>query len=338
VDPATRVDDHFKALHAYVTGADGRPSAMEGTLTKIQQSYTSLNQVANAPNQGQALLNQFANAGGGAGSAGAAAQLQDQLRDAPKPVAAILQALPAGISQVTTAGASHEISDAWRSKVLPLCDAAFNRYPMVAASVADVPVDDFARLLAPGGVMDQFFDQYLKGFVDTTQRPWKWLSVDKIPLGLSPGSLVAFERAAQIRDALFTTGNQIQVRFQLVPITLDPQVAQITIDIAGQTLVWNHGPPEGSWFTWPGAGGKTLVRVTMTPASGGGGQVTDKDGNWALLRLLDTTKITPSDQPDKFRISFSGGGGVATFELNASSVNNPFTLPALRAFRCPPKL
>jgi type VI secretion system protein ImpL len=338
IDPATRVDDHFKALHAYVTGADGRPSALEATLGKIQQSYTSLNQVANAPNQGQALLNQLAAAGGGGGAAGAAAQLQDQLRDVPKQVAAILQALPVGISQVTTAGASHEISDAWRSKVLPLCDAAFNRYPMVATSTADVPVDDFARLLGPGGVMDQFFDQYLKGFVDTAQRPWKWLSVDKIPLGLSPGSLAAFEQAAQIRDALFTSGNQIQIRFQLVPLTLDPQVAQISIDIAGQTLVYNHGPLEGSWFQWPGAGGKTLVRVTMTPSNGGQGQVTDRDGNWALLRLLDTARITPSGQPDKFRITFTGAGGNATFELNGSSVNNPFTLPALRAFHCPPKL
>jgi len=93
-------------------------------------------------------------------------------------------------------------------------------------------------------MIDQFFEKYLKPFVDTTQRPWKWLSADRTPLGLSPSSLAEFERAAQIRDALFGTGNQIQVRFQLVPIALDPQVAQISIDIAGQTLTWNHGPPD----------------------------------------------------------------------------------------------
>ena len=48
--------------------------------------------------------------------------------------------------------------------------------------------------------------------------------------------------------------------------------------------------------------------------------------------------VTPSGQPDKFKIAFTGGGGNATFQLNANSVNNPFTMSALRAFRCPPKL
>ena len=108
----------------------------------------------------------------------------------PPQVAAMLQGVSHSGTQVATSGASQELSDAWRSKVLPLCEP-FNRYPMVAGSTADVPVDDFARLLAPGGMMDQFFNQYLKPFVDTTQRPWKWQSADHMPLGLSADLLVA---------------------------------------------------------------------------------------------------------------------------------------------------
>ncbi len=336
VDPARRVDDHFKSLHDFVSGSDGKPAALETSLQKIQQLYQGFDQVASAPNQGQVLLNQIAGSGGGTSTA--ATQLQDLTRDMPRPVAAMLQSVSQSSNQVASSGASQELSDAWRSKVVPLCEAAFNRYPLVASSSADVPVDDFSRLLAPGGMIDQFFEKYLKPFVDTTQRPWKWLSADRTPLGLSPSSLAEFERAAQIRDALFGTGNQIQVRFQLVPIALDPQVAQISIDIAGQTLTWNHGPPDPAQFQWPASNGKTLVRVTMTPASGGQGQITERDGPWALLRLLDAARVVPSGQPDKFRATFTGAGGAATFELNASSVNNPFTLAALRSFRCPPKL
>ena len=81
-------------------------------------------------------------------------------------------------------------------------------------------------------------------------------------------------------------------------------MAQISIDIAGQTLTWNHGPPEPIQFQWPGTNGKTLVRVTMTPASGGQGQVTERDGPWALLRLLDAAQVTPSGQPDRFQHHF----------------------------------
>jgi type VI secretion system protein ImpL len=104
-------------------------------------------------------------------------------------------------------------------------------------------------------------------------------------------------------------------------------------------MTYNHGPTESMAFQWP-SGGKTLVRVTMTPASGGNGQITERDGPWALLRLLDPpTKVIPvPGQADKFSLVFSAPGGTASFTLNASSVRNPFTLTALRAFRCPATL
>jgi type VI secretion system protein ImpL len=334
IDPAKRVDDHFRYLHDFVAGSDNRPSPMEVALQKLQAVYQSLNQAANGPNQGETLLQSL----GGGGSANPAAQLQDLTRDMPRPIAAILQSVPRSILQVATSDASQELSDAWRSKVVPLCEAAFNRYPFIQSSNADVPIDDFTKLLGPGGMVDQFFDQRLKSFVDTSQHPWRWQSPDRAPVGVSLSSLAEFERAAQIRDSLFNGGNQIQVRFQLVPVALDPQVAQISVEIGGQVLTNNHGPPEAMQFQWPGPGGKTLVRVTMTPTSGGRAMVVDNDGPWSLLRVLDAARVTPTDQPDKFRVVFTGAGGMATFDLNASSVRNPFATGALRLFRCPVKL
>jgi type VI secretion system protein ImpL len=331
VDPAAQVDEHFKVLHTYVTASEGRPSALEGTIQKFTQMYQTFNQGATS---GTSLLGQA----GGATTVSASAQLQTIPPETPKPVAAMLQSVAQSARQVERHGAGEELSTAWASKVYPLCEAAFNRYPFIAASTADVPVDDFAKLLGPGGMMDQFFAQYLKPFVDTSHKPWRWLSQDQIPAGLTPASLGEFERAAQIRDALFGEGKQVQVHFQLLPVSLDPKVGQISVDIAGDKLVENHGPVEMQQFQWPGAGGKTLVRVTMSPAGGGNEQVFEKDGPWALLHLLDVARITPQGQPDKFRVTFTGAGGTATFELTASSVNNPFTMSALRAFRCPPKL
>jgi len=80
------------------------------------------------------------------------------------------------------------------------------------------------------------------------------------------------------------------------------------------------------------------VRVTLTSAAGGGETVIEKDGPWSLLRLLDAARVIPSGQPDQFRLIFNAGGAAATFQLNASSVRNPFTLGAFRSFRCPAHL
>jgi type VI secretion system protein ImpL len=303
----------------------------------MQAIYQGLNQAANAPNQGQALLNQVA--GAAAGGGGAAAQLRELTRDMPPAIAAMLQSASQSAAQVVGGGATQELQNAWTAKVLPLCTAAFDRYPFVASSSADVPVDDFARLLGPGGLIDQFFDQYLKGFVDTTQTPWRWQSAERTPLGLSPGSLAEFERAAQIRDALFGSGTQMQVGFDLKPVALDPRVAQISLDIGDKTLTYNNGPnTQAVAFQWPGAGGKTLVRVTMTPTGGGAASPMEREGPWALLRLLDAATVTPSGQADKFRVTFKDPAGNADFDLTAHSVRNPFTMAALRNFRCPAKL
>ena len=335
VDPTTRVDEHFKPLHMFIAAGKDKPAPLEAALQKIAAVSMGISQAANAPNQGQALLNQAAGGGGGAGAA--AAQLQDAAKDLPKPIADMLQSVAQSSSAAVSAGASRELASSWRSQVVPLCQAALDRYPFVANSSSDVPSDDFAHLLGPGGMIDQFFNDHLKPFVDTSVRPWKWQAANNGQLSLSPGTLTQFENAALIRDSLFNGGTQMAVRFALVPVSLDAGVGQITLDIGGQSLTYNHGPTESAQFQWPGQGGKTLVRVTMTPASGNA-TVTERDGAWALLRLLDTARVIPSGQPDRFRLIFTSQAGSAIFELNASSVRNPFTLPALRNFRCPATL
>jgi type VI secretion system protein ImpL len=342
VDPASRVDQHFKTIHDFVAGTGaGVPAPMEAAISKIQSLYQNFNQVANSTNQGQALLGVVGGsaasaAGGGGGSA--ASQLDQLSKDLPKPIATMLQTVSQSSSSVTASGATAELSDAWRSKVLPLCKLAFNRYPFVASSSSDVPLEDFKRLLGPNGLMDQFFNDNLKPLVDTSTTPWHWQAADNTKLNLSPTTLVEFESAADIRDALFSSGTDMQVRFQLVPVSLDTGIGQITIDVAGQTLTYNNGPTESTQLQWPGQNGRTLVRVTMTPAGGGRETVVDKDGPWALLRLLDAEKLTPTGEPDKFHVVFTSPAGNATFDLNASSVRNPFSMNALRSFRCPEKL
>jgi type VI secretion system protein ImpL len=54
--------------------------------------------------------------------------------------------------------------------------------------------------------------------------------------------------------------------------------------------------------------------------------------------MLDAGRIMASDQPDRFDVTFQVGSRAATFGLRANTVVNPFTLPELGQFRCPPSL
>ncbi len=170
VDPAQRVNDHFKWLTDFV-GTPEKPGPIEAVLTKMGQIYQSFSQVAASPNASQAMLGAAASNSG----ASLAAQLDTLGKSMPKAVAGDgPHRQPEQQPASPPAAPSRRSPDAWASKVLPLCQAALtNRYPLVASSTTDVPMDDFIRLMAPGGMIDKFFADYLKPFVDTSAKPWQ---------------------------------------------------------------------------------------------------------------------------------------------------------------------
>ena len=333
VDPAQRVNDHFKWLTDFV-GTPEKPGPIEAMLAKMAQIYTSFSQVAASPNAAQALL------GAAAANSGSSlsAQLETLSKSMPPPVQAMAKTVSSSSDSVTTSGAKQQIQDAWASKVLPLCQAALtNRYPLFQASTTDVPMDDFIKLMAPGGLIGQFFDDYLKPFVDTTQKPWKWNGADNNQLGLSANTLQQLQLASEIRAALFpSAGTTVALRFEVSPGNLDNGIGQVSLDADGQELTYAHGPAQPMRMQWPGPGGRNQVRLTFTPVSGPSTAVT-KDGPWALFRLLDTGKAS-STQTDRVTYTFNGPGGNASFLFVAGSVVNAFTLPALHQFRCPASL
>ena len=332
VDPAQRVNDHFKWLATFV-GTPEKPGPMEAVLAKMTQVYQSFSQVAASANAPQALLGQAANNSGSSLST----QLDTLGKSMPPAVQAMLKTVAQSSNGVTTSGAKQQIQDAWASKVLPLCQAALtNRYPLFQQSALDVPIDDFVKLMSPTGLIAQFFDDYLKPFVDTSQTPWKWNGADNSQLGLSANTLLQFQLASEIRSGLFSGSGGVSLKFEVSPTALDNAVSQVSLDVDGQDLTYAHGPIQPMRMQWPGPAGRNVVRLTFTPVAGAPATVT-REGAWALFRLLDTGKPS-STQTDRVTYTFPGAGGTAAFLFTASSVVNAFTLPALHQFRCPATL
>jgi type VI secretion system protein ImpL len=79
------------------------------------------------------------------------------------------------------------------------------------------------------------------------------------------------------------------------------------------------------------------VRISFSPPLGSAPSTITKNGPWSIFRLFDEGRIR-AVQSDRFTVTFNVGGRSATFELRAGSVNNPFSMPALRDFRCPDSL
>jgi type VI secretion system protein ImpL len=148
-----------------------------------------------------------------------------------------------------------------------------------------------------------------------------------------PGNLAQFQRAATIRDVFFRGGGSVRLDFK--PLEMDPAITQFTLDVDGQLVKYAHGPQVPQSIQWPGSKGGVSARIQITPPGPGGTSGQTTEGAWALFRLFDKARVEGLGAPEKFKVTFDVEGRQASFEVTASSVQNPFRLRELAEFRCP---
>ena len=216
--------------------------------------------------------------------------------------------------------------------------AVLGRYPFTRSAGRDVTADDFAKLFAMGGVMDEFFRSTLQPMVDISASTWTFKQgVDGTPVGGS-ASLASFQKAATIRDVYFRAGGKTPgIRLDIKPIEMDATISQMVLDVDGDVLRYQHGPQIPKSMNWPGTRGTGQVRLQITSTNGeNSGLVTE--GPWALHRLFDRAQLLPGNAPEKFSAIFNVDGRRVRFEVTTSSVFNPFRLKAMEEFECPSNL
>ena len=324
------VDDRFDALRRYVRApAAGQPAPIDATVTLMGDLYTSLVATDTAVKSG---------------AAPPPSELPNRIRAEaarlPEPARSMLTSLSgAGANQALSA-TRENLSQTLASTVGEFCQRAIGgRYPFVPGSTLDTTPDDFARLFAAGGLLDEFFQKNLAPHVDTSTRPWKFRRQGDASMGEASAALQQFQRADEIRKVFFAGGARSPAfKFELRPVEMDPNILQFSLDVDGQVLKYAHGPVVPMTVTWPGTKGTSQIRIQLSPppASGASGQVFE--GPWALFRMFDRGRIERGPQPERFRVGFDFEGRRVVFDVNAGSVQNPFRLPELQAFNCPTRL
>ena len=265
-------------------------------------------------------------------------RVQSEATRQPKPIKGWLQEIVHGSRAVIVAEARTQLNDEWRTAVLPLCNRALKgRYPFYKDARQQIALVDFARLFAPGGLIDDFFKANLKMFIDNSGDRWKWKKIGNSELGVPNAVLRQFQRAIMIRDTFFRDGsNTPQVNFILKPVYLDANIRSIRIDLEGQQFRYRHGPARSLRAQWPGPESTGRVRIEFEDL--GGVQLSKtKEGPWAWFKLLDEAEISVQSE-DRALVTFTFSGRKSSWEIRADSVVNPFVKVQLDRFRCPQAL
>ena len=319
------VDDRFLALRRLITAPEGGKPPLDDTLALIGEVHVLLNAVDNAVK-------------GGAAPPASPVPLKVKAEAArlPEPLRSMMDNLSQSSAHVSQVLVRQNLGNEVKSQVGEFChQAVAGRYPLDRGSARDATQADFALLFAPGGKIDQLFQQKLAAYVDTTTRPWRFRAVEGVPLGTDTGSLPQFQRAQAIRETFFPAGNVPSLRLQFKPIEMDAALKQFILDVDGQIVRYDHGPQIPTVVQWPGPRGTSQVRLQVSPPLNAGASGMVYDGPWALFRLFDRVKIESTNAPERFRATFDVDGRKAVFEVTASSVRNPFRLRELSEFSCP---
>ncbi|WP_321872841.1 type VI secretion system membrane subunit TssM [Burkholderia ubonensis] len=333
------VDNRFAALREVVTGnvdtqAGTQPAVgqagktgLDGVTNLLNDYYTALTVADNAlTNNSMPPANDTA------------AKLKMTADTMPAPFRAVLLQLAADGSREVNQGVGQLLSRQMQAIVGTCRLSIEGNYPFSPDSKRDVNIDDFTRVFAQGGVIDDFFAKTLAPFVDTSVKPWRYRTLPGATEPVQGPDLEPFEQAKAIRDVFFSApGNkQLSWRADIRIPELDPTIMGLSLDVDGQTTLYRHGPVAPFTVTWPGPRGGVHAEITASPRIRPDTSTIATDGPWALMRLLQKGHVTQTATPGRTRVAFDFDGRKAVLDIaSAGSVANPLTSDVLKTFRCP---
>ncbi|MBL8587128.1 MAG: type VI secretion system membrane subunit TssM, partial [Methylobacteriaceae bacterium] len=350
--PGAEIEQAFKEFHALVEG-DALRRPIDAMVSNLADIYNSLLMATNPAQQAQAnaqLNTQVAS-------------LRSNANRFPKPFSDMMLGAANELDGDLTNTRRIELNRVLAEQVSGPCTTIIaNRYPFWQSD-REVPLAEFGKLFGVNGLMDAYFKAHLQPLVDTSKADWIWRQ--ETPLGRalaqSTTPLREFQRAAEIRDTFFATGGQSpSMSLTVLPPPLplaaaippppppggpafgfgDPSAAaplpqagagvQYRFDVNGAPVASQQGPAQPAVVQWPGAGGRSAIVVTN---EAGRPAVLARDGQWSLFRLIQAG--SPAMRGDRLVVSYFVGGRELSYTITAGAARNPFTMRALREFRCP---
>jgi len=319
------VDQHFEPWRRLARSeGNGQPAPIMATAGLLNELYTYLTAADAALRSGSP-----------APGSDVVTKVRAEAGRMPGPLRSVLDDLSTGAADEVSGVARERLGDTVYATIGLFCQQSIaGRYPFSARSDRDVAPNDMARLFAPNGMMDQFFQQNLVNHIDVSGSRWRFKpNIDGTP-GERSAYLDSFQRAAVIRDVYFMAGNNLpSYRVSIRPVEMDPEITQFVMDVDGQAVRYAHGPQVSTTVQWPGPRGTNQVRIELTPQTGTAGLVST--GPWALNRMLDKAALRRGRSPEVTLATFDIGGRKVVLEITASSVKSPFHLAEMQGFACP---
>lgn len=331
----TLVDSRFAALREVVTGvadiqnsnAGSRPQKLDTVLSLLNEYYNQL-MIADNALAANTLPPKI----------DAAEKIRLEAAKMPAPLKNILLDLTTQGARKLNLASGEVLSRQMEAMIGGNCRNVIDgRYPFVASN-QEVSADDFNRVFASGGLLDDFFNKQLASQVDVTTNPWRYKQTEGNSAPLPGPNLEPFQQAKRIREAFFQEpgARKMSWSMDIKVVELDPTITDLIIDIDGQSQRYMHGPVRPLHINWPGPRNGSMAEITANPRIRQDSSTIITNGPWALFRLLNQGRVISSMSDSRHLVEFRFDGRRVVLEITSSvdfnlqNVNNP-----LHGFTCP---
>ncbi|ETJ27796.1 MAG: Type VI secretion protein IcmF, partial [Escherichia coli DORA_A_5_14_21] len=317
----TRLGHEFAPENSTLTVQKDKESTMQAVYLQLTELHRYLLAIQNAPVPGKSALK--------------AVQLRlDQ--NSSDPIFATRQmakTLPAPLNRwagrladqawhVVMVEAVHYMEVDWRDSVVkPFNEQLANNYPFNPHSAQDASLDAFERFFKPDGILDTFYQQNLKLFIDNDLS----LEDGDNNVIIREDIIAQLETAQKIRDIFFSKQNGLGTSFAVETVSLSGNKRRSVLNLDGQLVDYSQGRNYTAHLVWPNnmrEGNES--KLTLVGARGGAPRSISFSGPWAQFRLFGAGQLT-GVQDGNFTVRFSVDGGAMTYRVHTDTEDNPFS-------------
>ena len=309
--PGKAIETRYAALIAFVGSGPGAP--IDNALKLLNDLQQQLAQVANA---GRAARPQ---PGGGDDPA---QMLQAEASRDPQPVRRWLVG-PGDQRQPATQRAERRTAAAAAFNApggpASLCKPGGQRALSVHRRATNgIPLDDFGRLFAAGGMINKFFNAQLglrRYLRRRSGRRNRWPASRRRSRRATWRSSSARRRSASCSSPAAAISRPCGSTSR----RRDTDAKQVTLELDGQTIVYAHGPLRATSVTWPGANRMNSVRLVFDPPPSSGPPVMSGDRAVGAVPAVRPGHAATGQLVRSLHADLHAGDRSASFEIRAGS-------------------
>ena len=147
--------------------------------------------------------------------------------------------------------------------------------------------------------------------------------------------------AGELTDALFGTSPEMAVPFSVKLQPVGADIAEVTLRIDGQAIVYRNEPERWIASQWPGKGTPKGGTLEVKGTAGFADQI-PRNGDFGFFRLLAAGGLKPLGTSNDAPIWVAtwalnrAGEPPVTIQVRPGKGANPFSRDFFRRIKCPP--